>query len=254
MEPELIGTGVFFAVGNMRFVLTAAHIFGAAGVGHQELHIPNYRTGKLTELLGTYVRSKPDDGEDKNDLNDVGVVLLEKSLAAQIEDDSFVKLSSVDVDDTGNFQRPYLAMGYPWRVSPKADRRSRVVTALDRSYAANLLGHERLVKLGVRPDTHFLLQYAKRHAHTEFGQEITAPDPDGMSGGPLWRVEPFAEQGQKSCLVGIILKWFRLQGGLLVVRLPVVLAAIEQLCPDLANLIPRTRTLAIEVTTPPLTP
>lgn len=252
MEPELFGTGVFLALGNRRFVLTAAHVFGPVGQGHQELHIPNHQTGKLTELVGTYVRSKPDDGENPNDLNDVGVVLLEENLASQIDDDSFVKISAVDVHDVGSFQRPYLAMGFPWRVSPKADRRSRIVKASDQSYAANLLSHDKLVKLGVRPDTHLLLRYAKRHSKTELGRDLTAPDPDGMSGGPLWRVEPLNGDSPSAYLVGIILRWYRSQGGLLAIRMPVVLAAIEQLCPDVAGLIPRSQTLTIQVTTPPL--
>lgn len=252
MEPELIGTGVFLAVGNRRFVLTASHVFGPHGAGHQELHIPNDQTGKLTELVGVYVRSKPEGGRDVDDLNDVGVVLLADTLAAQIEDDNFVRISSVDVDDIGNFHRPYLAMGYPWRVSPKANHRTKMVTASDRSYAADLLSHAELVKFGVRPDTHFLLRYAKRHSRTEFGRDITAPDPDGMSGGPLWRVEPLNSDGEQAFLVGIVIKWYRLQGGLLAIRMPVILAAIEQLCPDVAELIPRSRTLGIQVTSAPL--
>lgn len=254
MEPELIGTGVFFSIGHRRFVLTAAHVFGPTGKGHQELLIPSYSTGTLTELVGTYVRSKPNGGAGADDSNDVGIVLLDDGFAEQIDTDSFVKLDLVDVDDIGDFQRPYMAMGYPWRVSPKVCRRSKMAKATPFSYAAELLKDEHLLKQGLSPHSHFLLRYAKRHSRNESGRDITAPDPHGMSGGPLWRIEPSNDQGATSRLVGIIIEWHRREGGLLAVRLPVALAGIGQLCPDIAHLIPQTRTLDIKITSPPLAP
>lgn len=252
MEPELIGTGVFLAIGNRRFVFTAAHVFGPPGEGSQHLYIPSDRTGNLTELLGTHVRSKSNEDSSEHDTNDVGIVLLDDDLAGQINPDSFVRIDSVDVDDIGDFQRPYMAMGFPWRVSPKVCLRSRMATATHWSYATELLRNEDLLKLGLGRKSHFLLRYAKRHSRNESGRDITAPHPQGVSGGPVWRLDQINDRDQTSRLVGIVIEWREEVGGLLATRLPMTLAGIGQLCPDIAHLIPRTRTLAIEITSPPL--
>lgn len=253
-EPELIGTGVFFAIGDRRFVLTASHVFGPPGEGHQCLYIPSHRTGNLTELVGTYVRSNPDKSSGGNDTNDVGIVLLDEGLAEQIEIGAFVTPDLVDVNDIGDFAMPYMAMGFPWRVSPKVCRRSRTAKASIFSYTSELLKHERLQERGLNPQTHFLLRYAKRHSRDRTGRDITAPDPHGLSGGPLWRLEPLNRHGESSRLVGIVIEWDRKEAGLLAFRLPLILAGIGQICPELSHLIPKSETLAIQITTPPLKP
>lgn len=254
LEPELIGTGVFLAIGNKRFVLTAAHVFGPAGEGHQMLYIPSHTSGNLTELAGTYLRSMPNDDVKRGDSSDVGIVLLDDTLTEQITPESFISLSMVDVDDVGNLRRPYLVMGFPWRVSPKVCRRTRIATAKAFSYATELFNNEHLQNLGLSPASHFFLRYAKRHSRNQHGQDLTAPDPHGLSGGPVWRMEPADVQGETSKLAGIIIEWHRNEGGILAFRLPLVLAGIGQICPEIAHLIPQARTVNIVITSPPLAP
>jgi len=253
-EPELIGTGFFLAFGERKFLLTAAHVFGPAGEGYQELWIPNPRTGNLTELVGTYARSKPNGGSTENDQNDVGIVLLAQRLAEQIEPESFITSSFLDCDDMGDFRYPYVAMGFPWRKSPRICRRSRVASATPCSYASELLRDEHLKSLGLDSRSHLFLRYDKRHSRSEYRRDLTAPDPHGMSGGPLWRLEPGSGHATRSLLVGIIIEWRKPPGGLLAVRLPIALAGIAKLCPEIANQIPQTQTLPIDITSPPLAP
>jgi hypothetical protein len=251
-EPELIGTGVFLAIGNRKFVLTAGHVFGPPGQGHHQLLIPSHTTGNLTELVGIHVRSKTNQDPRADDTNDVGIVLLEDGLAQQVATDAFVSLELVDVDDIGDFLRAYVAMGFPWRVSPRVCRRSKVARATIFNYASELLKHERWCNLGLTPRSHFLLRYAKRHSRNESGRDMTAPDPHGMSGGPLWRIEVSEGRPTACRLVGIVIEWRKECGGLLAVRMPIVFAGIAQLCPEVAHLIPQTRTLDILITSPPL--
>lgn|GEM_PF-2974522 len=249
-EPELIATGIFFSIGDRKFVLTASHVFGSSDEGHQYLYIPSHRTRDLTELVGTYIRSTKDKSADANDTNDIGIVLLHEELAAQIESSAFVTMDMVDVYDIGDFTKPYMAMGFPWRVSPKVCRRSRTATASIFSYLSELLGHEKLLKRGLSSRTHFLLRYAKRHSRDHTGRDITVPDPHGLSGGPLWRIEPLNSDGETSRLVGIVIEWDREEGGLLAFRLPLILAGIGQICPEIAHLIPESETVAVKITTP----
>lgn len=253
-EPELIGTGVFLAIGERRFVLTAAHVFGPVGEGHRQLLIPSHTTGHLTELAGTYVRSKTSENPGADDTNDVGIVLLGHDLVQEISTHAFVSLELVDVDDIGDLRRAYVAMGFPWRVSPRVCRRSKVAKATVYSYASELLKHEKWSSLGLTPASHFLLRYAKRHSRNESGRDMTAPDPHGMSGGPLWRLEVSDDRSTACRFVGIIIEWRKEHGGLLAVRIPIVLAGIAQLCPDIVHLIPQAQTLDITITSSPLSP
>jgi hypothetical protein len=244
-EPEQFGSGVFLAVGSRHFMLTAAHVLDDNA--HSTLYIPSTKTLKLVELKGDSFCSKAVDGDRERDRTDIGVVLLSPDLVDHIGPDAFATVPMVDVDDIGTAGGSYIAMGYPWRKNAKLNRAKRTVKGRPLSYTANILPPEKLKSLGVHQGSHLLLEFDKRHSRDETGRDVTAPDPEGMSGGALWRFDVFGDEPLTSRLVGIVIEWRDELGGILTVRLPVILAGIAHEYPDLAYLVPATFTLGVTV-------
>lgn len=239
-EPELIGTGVLIAVGQKHFLVTAAHVLDLTG--KSTYYIPTEITGDLVVLEGESVHSVP---ERTVDLVDIAVVLLSPALVGKLGREIYLSPSDVDLDDVGDPTRVYIAMGYPWRKNVAINRATRRLRASLSAYAANVLPPQILETAGLDQKSHLLVKYRKRHSRTQIGMDVTAPDPHGMSGGPLWRFDPYGPSLQTIQLVGILIEWRRSEGGLLAVRMPLVFAAASRLCPDIEESLPSTRSVSI---------
>jgi hypothetical protein len=225
-EPELIGTGVLIAVGLKHFLVTAAHVLDRTG--SSTYYIPTEETGDLVVLEGKSVHSVAD---HKNDLLDIAVVLLSPALVALLGPEIFLSPSDIDLDDIGEPTRVY-----------RVTRRLRASVS---AYAANVLPPQILEAAGLERKSHLLVKYRKRHSRTLRGEDVTAPDPHGMSGGPLWKFDPYSPSSQIIQLVGILIEWKRPEGGLLAVRMPLVFAAVSRLCPDIEELLPSPKSVII---------
>jgi hypothetical protein len=244
-EPELIGTGVLIAVGSHRFLVTAAHVFAQAG--GVTFYIPNDASGDLQVLKGQRASSVSNQLRHKDDVIDIAVVWLDTSLASQFKPSAFVSTANINLDDTGDPTRVYIAMGYPWRKNQKINRVTRRLRASIHAYAANILPFNDLAAAGLQPGSHMMLRYQKRHSRTQDGRDVTAPHPHGMSGGPLWRFDPYGAASDITHLVGILIEWKHSEGGLLAVRMPVVFAAMSCLCPEVADLLPSANSIKVEI-------
>ena len=155
----------------------------------------------------------------------------------------------VDVDDIGKPGATYIAMGYPATKNAKIDTKEKTLKRRPASYTANILPSGKLDGLGVHSGSHLLIAFEKRHSRDRAGRDITAPDPFGMSGGPLWRFDVFSDvPGTR--LVGMLIEWKSEAGGILAVRLPVVLAGIARNYPSLTEFIPKTSTVQVDVQSP----
>jgi hypothetical protein len=117
-------------------------------------------------------------------------------------------------------------------------------------YTANILPDAKLAEIGVHRGSHLLLAFKKRHSRDTIGRDITAPDPYGMSGGPLWRFDIYTGQKPTSRLVGILIEWRDEIAGILAVRMPIVLAGIAHQHPKLGGFIPKTTTVSVTVIMP----
>ena len=244
-DPEQFGTGVFILAGARYFLVTAAHVLDDNA--ESTLYIPGEKSGALVELKGESFRSKPDDGDRKNDRTDVGVVLLSQDLADEIGREAFLSVKQIDVDETGTPGATYIALGYPWRKNAKLNRSKKSVTRHPLSYTANVLQNKKLAKLGVHNGSHLLLGFDKRHSRNKEGRDITTPNPEGMSGGALWKFDVCGDQTINSRLVGVLIEWTSELRGILAVRLPVILAGIAHAYPDVADQIPQTLTVKVSV-------
>jgi len=242
-QPEQSGTGILLHIGDRHFLLTAAHVLD--DTEDYDLFIPSNRSGALIPLEGDSFKSVAPGGNREDDLIDIAVVSLKPQTVDEIGSDSFLSISMVDVDDIGEQGATYIAMGYPGKKNAKANWGKRKYKRIPISYTANILPEEKLSGMGLRRASHLLISFKKRHSRNDAGRDITAPDPDGMSGGPLWRLNTYSDEKPSSRLVGILIKWCTEVGGILTVRLPILLTAIALHCPELAGLVPKTRTLRV---------
>ena len=247
-NPEQFGTGVFLNVADQYFLVTAAHVLDDNK--DSTLYIPSNKSGNLVTLEGPSFKSIADGGDRNNDRTDVGVVVLKPELVNEIGRDSFLPVSMTDVDDTGKQGDIYIAMGYPAKKNEKVDLVKNTFKRSPASYTANILPDEKLAAIGVQRGSHLLLAFKKRHSRDTAGRDITAPDPYGMSGGPLWRFDIYTGQKPASRLVGILIEWRDEVGGILAIRIPIVLAGIAHQFPKLADFIPKTSTVNVSVNTP----
>lgn len=246
-NPEQYGTGIFLNIGNHYFLITAAHVLD--NNSSSMLYIPGNKSGKLVFLDGEALKSVAEAGDRNNDRTDVGIIVLKSDLVDEIGNDAFLPISMADVDDIGKKGDIYIAMGYPAKRNEKVNLAERTFKRRPISYTANILPDEKLSAVGVHRGSHLLLSFKKRHSHDNSGRDITAPDPHGMSGGPLWRFDVYKKQQPASRLVGILIEWRDEVAGILAVRIPVLLAGIAHHLPGLKKFIPTTKTVAVEVTT-----
>jgi len=247
-NPEQFGTGVFLNVGDHYFLVTAAHVLDDND--DSTLYIPGNKSGDLVILEGASFKSVADGGDRNDDRTDVGVVVLKSDLVDEIGRDSFLPVSMTDVDDIGKHGDIYIAMGYPAKKNEKVNLAKKTFKRRPACYTANILPDAKLAEIGVHRGSHLLLGFKKRHSRDTTGRDITAPDPYGMSGGPLWRFDIYTDQKPASRLVGILIEWRDEIAGILAVRMPIVLAGIAHQYPKLAGSIPKTTTVSVTVIMP----
>jgi hypothetical protein len=243
-RPEQFGTGVYLCICDHYFLLTAAHVLD--DLTNSTLYIAGYTTNELIALEGESLRSVTDDGSRDNDRSDIGICRLGPDLVTKIGAESFLPVSMVDVDDTGDAGATYIAMGYPAKKNTRLNYENKSVKRHPFSYTTKVLVNNELIKMGFHNSSHILVGYKKRHSRDSSGRDTTAPNPFGMSGGPLWRFKTYSGKSF-SRLVGILIEWKKESGGILAVRLPAVLASIARGFPELGPSIPKATTVQVRV-------
>ena len=244
-NPEQFGTGVLLVIHDHYFLVTAAHVLDD-NTG-STLYIPGNQSGKLEMLTGGSFRSVADGGNRDNDRTDVGVVALKSDLVDKIGCDSFLPVSMTDVDDIGKAGEIYIAMGYPATKNTKVNLVEKTFKRHVISCTANILPGKDLEKIGVSSASHLLLGFDKKHVKNTQGKDMTAPDPYGISGGPLWRFDIYTKQNPASRLVGILIEWRKEVKGMLAVRIPVLIAGMAVRYPQLKSFLPQTTTVNVQV-------
>lgn len=226
-EPEHFGTCVFLTYGEKKFLVTAAHVLDAKK--DTSLYIPCGEHGILAKIEGSFFQSVPLDGNRQNYNIDIGIVTLDSGISCQISNNSFIPFSAIDTNIAETQSNIYIAMGYPWRKNGNLNRTTRKIRPWLASYAANSLPLPSLPAKEIHANSHLFIRYKKEHSKNTEGQELTAPDPHGMSGGALWRYDSSSSHNQTPRLVGILTEWHKNHRGLLAVRMTSILRAMEQI-------------------------
>lgn len=228
--PVSEGTGVLFALGEIRFLLTAAHVLDHL----QEGGLTAQAGGVLAHIGGdvTYLYGVPErlGGED---VVDVRIVRLAGSDWLSAPLNGFLCWDELDHEPASPQRHAFALLGYPWSKQPDGPKGTTM-----EAYAYRVLGLECPVSvykaLGANPELSLLIGFEKRHTWGPQG-EVTAPDLYGASGCGLWRFgRRIREAARQPRLSAIGVRWERQSNVKHVrgTRIRPILAAIAERYPD----------------------
>lgn len=237
-EPELIGSCVLLRIGEVCFLISAAHCFDEdEGAETHRLFVG--AAGRLVEVEGVGMETQlPASGDRRDDRYDVAFVQLSHAAIEGLDGCEFFTLDDLDPYDSPNQNSGYLLVGYPWRRSRLVREETRVhYEAL--IYAGLPAPFERHAAIGTDPSSHYLVGFRRDRVIGASGY-TTAPRPEGVSGSGLWRfhsVSGIESNRRPEKLVGIVIEYWSDQHVLVATRISVVLELITQRHPELRSII-----------------
>jgi hypothetical protein len=244
--PDPVGSCVLFSVGGRHFVLTASHVL------NHNIESSLY-VGGLTDLV--LLEGETQRTEAKNsppvDSFDIAVVELGPELVNSLGNVKFLTSSDLDPNDVADGRQIYVALGFPWRKTAK-DLSARRVRSPMMSVTA-LSDADLFETLDVPEHTHVVIPFDRNNMMKD-GQRQTAPKPEGMSGGGLFRSDhlaAYADGNPVAKLVGILTQ-YRDSGitHMKATRIWILLEAIRFACPELDALLPRATRASVTFKTP----
>jgi hypothetical protein len=242
-QPEQFATAIYLSVETNYFLGTAAHVLDETA----DSTIYCAADTTLEAIEGQSVRSALVQGSRKNDKVDIGIVKLDEKIANRIGLHHFLPIHSLNIDDHGDGEF-CVAVGYAVTRNTRVDLQRRSIRRCPSSFTNRLQPLRVVENIGLDPACHLLLEFEKKKAFTSENRKIVAPNPTGMSGGPLLRLDLGNKSGQAS-LAGVLIEWERATSvkGMLAVRIAVAAAAIRFMCPELASVIPQAANLQITI-------
>jgi hypothetical protein len=245
-DQTLVGSGILLAVGTAKLFCTAAHVYDALNRTPLVLHGEGPRHQVTAQA---YVTRIPDVGrhEDKFDLL---IDRLGEDRSRWFKDDRFITLDAIDQNDLPDSTRLlYMFAGYPVTANP---RRHTPTTPTLATYVDSPVGPEVYDHYGFVANMHLVTAFGAKRMWNESGEVVTPTKPNGISGGPVWRLGHMSDLDggrHEPKIVGIGLEYRR--DALVALRLSFVLETIRSLYPDLSADIPRSELIGVNVVTSP---
>lgn len=224
-RPDVLGTAFIVAVGHFRFIVTAAHVVEAGNSSALRFGrgiVANPGSVKVV------TSGMPPSGRRVDDRVDLAVWQADEQLTAALlaQGTHPIEIESIGVGDLAESGDHYVFSGYP----ASRTRTNRATREIDPGpVSANCLAvvDDRLVDLGLHRTTHIIGAFDRRRMANLQGQQITAPEPWGMSGGPVWKI-----QGNDCCLVGVGIEYLEGSNVLVATRLGAVVALLRASFPE----------------------
>ena len=221
--PEAIGSATLLKVSEDAFALTAAHVL-------EEVKGQSVLVGTqngFRPLVGEVGTSSPPD------VTDNAFIRLHPEIANWLAAEyQFLSLEQVDVGDLPTASSGYEFLGVPYRKVRRAD--SRLFRFPVYSYTSTSIPISGYQALGLSPVSHVAVDFVPRHVRNGNGRRTTAPNPQGMSGGPIFS-KGFSANAVRR-LVGLAIE--HRKGVLIGIRIGLVLEPIRWTYPQLRHFIP----------------
>ena len=184
-RPDPVGSGVMIRVGELVFVVTAAHVLEDMGSG------PRY-LGALDELLPLpalqfTTRVPPGKTRDKDRL-DVGCLLVDSHTAKRFKPADTLTLADLDIENPLSIEAEafHFLLGYPESRQPRrlvgSEFEARTFPLLTNESSAD---EYRAIEL--ERAKNLLVHFDKSDTYRS-GEKITGPNMPGVSGAPIWRL------------------------------------------------------------------
>jgi hypothetical protein len=194
-RSDLEGSCVLLKIGEQPFLLSAGHLFLDR---HAHLRVlPG--SGPLVPLTPIQIFNTSNPDQKNEDEFDVAVVPLCPEIAQHFTQDELLSVDDLDVHEIASEGKIYSAFGYPVAYVRKTDEGQ---INLNATTLRTMVKIETYKHLKLFQNTHFVVEFDRVNMARPTGDRATAPDPHGMSGGGLFRIE-----GNKAKLVGILIEW-----------------------------------------------
>ena len=194
------------------------------------------------ELHGTlHATAMPPSGNREDDRVDVAALELSPAEVAAIDDAHFLSLEDLDLRDHSAARRPYVLIGFPGakqrRQLPDTAFKMEIIPYT--SFEADVSDYD---NVGLNRDGHLLIKFDKKNSRGTDGKVATPPDPQGESGGGIWRIDDVTSPISESTsipLVGIFIEHQpRKAKALIATRIQFHLALLKTVRPDLQSYLP----------------
>ncbi|RUO97685.1 hypothetical protein [Hyphomicrobium sp.] len=173
-QPALWGTGLVVEHAGGIFVVSAKHVL-------REPDLYFYHTPKGKRALTGILHDTTDDALD------TGVLKLNGDKLPPYPELNCFPLPFEALMPFGapRASKHYLVVGYP-STRTKANRKSKEIVAEPYANYGPAISHERQIKLGFDPSTFIAIAFRKKRVFGANGKLQRFPDPNGMSGAPLF--------------------------------------------------------------------
>lgn len=249
-RPKLAGTATLLDFGKARFLVTAAHV-----IDHDKRSViqPYFFDGsKLAELPPGFVHTPmPASGTREDDRIDIAFLRLDNATADLLAlTFYFLPFGCIDAGDKISPSRHYMFTGYPKSRSHLFSPRDHKMRAKAHSFTGHTLAPKAIRGMGFDPDMHVVVNFKRNEMTDETGKVVTAPDPDGISGGAVWYGDGDRSNwptGEGLHLVGIGIANPSEHSALIGTRIHFLLESIRARHPELSEFLPRRQGVSINV-------
>jgi hypothetical protein len=233
-QPYVVGSGTLLDIGDLSFLVTAAHVLDENA--NTTLYLPG---NPLVSMEGRAVKTQAPLENRKSDTIDLAIVRIDRGLIDRVVNVSTISIDQIDPTDTPQPLTSYGFVGYPSSQNkPKPKRQLRLS-----SYILGVLpmAPERYADVGAHPSLHFAGNFDRSQVMNRNSQRVTAPNPEGMSGGGVWRLGTYADIEHDRAipkLIAVGIEHHADRKLLLGVRAAFVIESLRECFPEIAALLP----------------
>jgi hypothetical protein len=232
-SPNLIGTGFPVHIGTRKILLTAAHV--VACLENEHFYIPNGPT--LEPFDGRIRRIGTSNGNRYDDEIDLALIDLDEEQSKRLSRYVCVRIAEMEFPTFRvEPQVLYSFIGYPASRN-KAKHRVTELTPTLLRFRGIPIAVDQYRKFGRSFETHLIMEFDGKSAMGPNGIQIP-PSPKGLSGAPVWMlgsIPELVDGSPKPLLAGMAIENKR--GGLVAVRMWLILQIIRTIYPELRELI-----------------
>jgi len=176
---------------------------------------------------------KPDNDRTKDKI-DIAIMRLPDEVVANLDPSlKFLSPSDLDVADLNGPNKKYAFTGYPG-TKAKTNFALKKIKAVSFEYSLTPVPTGKFEAAGWNVGLHVIGEFDRENMAYADGKRITAPQPNGISGGPVWvKHPPYSEYK----LVGLGIDWDEKNSMMVGVRIGAALSMIQHAFPNIAHLL-----------------
>lgn len=228
-KPFVSGSSILFQVADHKFLISAAHVFD------QEDETIYFSKGNVLVLASVQVYSTPKPDNDRSkDKIDIAIMQLPEEVATSLDPSlKFLSPDDLDTNDLNGPNKKYSFTGYPaTKAKPNFVLKKIKTTSVE--YSLNPVPTSKFDEAGWNVGLHVVGEFDIENMAYADGKRITAPQPNGISGGPVWVKHPPYDEYK---LVGIGIEWDKKHCMMVGVRIGAAITMIQHAFPAIAHLL-----------------